>query len=207
MGLPDLLFRCPFCGHDPMEGEKLEARCPRCGRSFRPGGPGTMIAVSHPEGSTEEVPAGELSRRMEALGGAIDRARGDAGHLRFESRVRVRWADVEEPIRFRDVLLGYAELFGAGREGSLLLDHDRLVLTLEGGEGESVAWPLLELGALQTSSSSVQISPKGGGVVLFRFPDESTRRWEELLRTAISLAWREAGRGEVIEFQPRIRTR
>lgn len=207
MGLPDLLFRCPFCGHDPMEGEKLEARCPECERGFRPGGPGTMIAVSHPGGTTEEIPAGELSRRMEALGGAVDRARDDDGRLRFESRVRVRFADIEEPIRFRGVLLGFAELFGAGREGSLVLDHDRLVLTLEDGEGEGMAWPLLELGALQTSSSSVQISPKRGGVVLFRFPDESTRRWEELLRTAISRAWSEAGRGRVIEFQPRIRTR
>jgi hypothetical protein len=207
MGLPDLLFRCPFCGHDPMEGEALEARCPECRRGFRPGGPGTMIAIFHPDGVTEEVPAGELSRRMDALGGAITRARGSDGRLRFQSRVRVRFAREEEPIRFRDVLLGFAELFGDGSEGSLTLEHDRLVLTLDGGEGESMTWPLLELGALQTSSSSVQISPKAGGVVLFRFPDESTRRWEELLRTAIAVAWREAGRGEVTEFQPRIRAR
>jgi hypothetical protein len=166
-----------------------------------------MIAVKHPDNRTEELPAGELSRRMEALGGAMTRARGSDGRLRFQSRVRVRFAREEEPIRFRDALLGFAELFGDGKEGSLALEHDRLVLTLDDGEGESMTWPLLELGALQTSSSSVQISPKGGGVVLFRFPDESTRRWEELLRTAIAVAWREAGRGEVAEFQPRIRTR
>jgi hypothetical protein len=164
-----------------------------------------MILVSHPDGGTEEIPAGELSRRMEAHGGALTRARGDDGRLRFRSRVRVRFARQEEPVRFRDVLLGFAELFGEGKEGALELDHDRLVLTLDDGEGEAMTWPLLDLGALQTSSSSVQISPKGGGVVLFRFPQESTRRWEELLRTAIALAWRAAGRGEVVEFQPRIR--
>jgi hypothetical protein len=188
-----------------MGGEKLQARCPECERSFRPGGPGTMILVSHPDGRSEEVPAGELSRRMEAHGGALTRARGSDGRLHFRSRVRVRVARQEAPIRFRDVLLGFAELFGEVNEGSLELDHDRLVLTLDDGEGEARTWPLLDLGALQTSSSSVQISPNGGGVVLFRFPEESTRRWEELLRTAIVLAWREAGRGEVIEFQPRIR--
>jgi hypothetical protein len=164
-----------------------------------------MILVSHPDGRTDEVTAGELSRRMEAHGGAVTRALGEDGRLHFRSRVRVRFARQEEPVRFRDVLLGFAELFGEREEGSLELDHDRLVLTLDGGEGEPMAWPLLELGALQTSSSSVQISPKGGGVVLFRFPQESTRRWDELLRTAIGLAWRQAGRGEVIEFQPRIR--
>ena len=68
-------------------------------------------------------------------------------------------------------------------------------------------WPLLDIRALQGSSSSLQISPLEGGVVTFRFEEESSRRWEELLKAGLRRMWSEAGRGEIAEFQPRIRVR
>jgi hypothetical protein len=214
--LVDFLFRCPYCGHDPMEGKGVRASCSGCGRSFEPGKGGTAIRVDGDGKGPREVPAGILSRQMDDHGGALSLARGEDGRLRHHTRVRARFAHRESPVRFRGEFLGLFELFGVGDQGILALEHDHLTFHPgpqapengdgSGGGGETRVWPLLELRALQTSSSSAQISPRGGGVVLFRFPEDSVKRWEELLRGAISEVWEEAGRGKVIEFQPRIRT-
>lgn len=214
MALVDFLYRCPFCGRDPMEGKGLRASCAGCGRGYAPGSGGTRIRITEAGGTESEVTAGELARLLAEKGGATASARGPDGRVAYRSRVRARFADREAPVRFRGELLGFCELFGEVVEGVLALEEGHLRFQPtevpkageSGPDGGSSAWPLLELGALQTSSSSVQISPREGGVVLFRFPDASTRRWEELLRTAIAETWRDAGRGEVVEFQPRIRT-
>jgi len=75
------------------------------------------------------------------------------------------------------------------------------------GEQDSrLSWSLLEIRAVQTSSSSLQFSPRGGGLVELRFPYDSPLRWETLLRGALRRAYRREGRGEIVEFQPRIVT-
>jgi hypothetical protein len=215
MGLVDLLFRCPFCGHDPLEGTGPKASCPGCLRRFEPGSGGARIRVSGRNGPAEELVAQELVRRLEALGGALPRSHGEAGRIVCRTRARARFATVEEPVWFGGSLLGFAERFGEAIEGRLELAHDRLVFratTREGAEGNdgdprTWSWQLLDLGALQTSSASVQISPREGGVILFRFPEDSARRWEELLKIALQRAWQAEDRGEILEFQPRIRSR
>ena len=40
----------------------------------------------------------------------------------------------------------------------------------------------------------------------FKFPEDSPFRWEALLRENLRRAYRAAGRGEIVEFQPRIVT-
>jgi hypothetical protein len=45
----------------------------------------------------------------------------------------------------------------------------------------------------------------GTGLVLFRFVEDSPRRWDELLRHAVARRWEALGRGTIREFQPRIR--
>jgi hypothetical protein len=208
MALVDFLYRCPYCGLDPLEGKGLTAQCRSCGRGFEPGSGNTAIRVTRPGAPVEEVPAGSLARLMDRLGGATATALNAEGRIVFQSRVRSRFARQETPVRFRKELLGFSEHFGEVEEGWLTLDHDRLLFEPDAADaeaGKSIrTWLLLDLGALQTSSSSVQISPRGGGVVLFRFPDASPRRWEELLKASIRQAWRDAGRGDVVEFQPRI---
>jgi 1-acyl-sn-glycerol-3-phosphate acyltransferase len=72
---------------------------------------------------------------------------------------------------------------------------------------ETRTWDLLEIGAIQTSSKSVQIAPKAGGLVDFRFQDDSPKRWDGILQRAVRKAYERAGFGEIVEFQPRIATR
>lgn len=156
-----------------------------------------------PEGRVLDVPAPVL---------------GDATRPRMEepleARVVLRRVEEEVALPFDGEVLGFVERYGEERAGCLTLRADALVFDLdhptgtegtgEGGDLSSWSWPLLELRAVGASSSSVQFMPSGGPAVELRFPDESPRRWEESLKRAVDLAWREAGRGHVVEFQPRI---
>lgn len=235
MALVHFLYRCPRCGHDPTEGRQDEARCPKCGTRFRrsPEGLG-RITVLESSGERREVPAVELADAIEDRGGPLTRARDPEGRLLYRARTESRTTHREKPVWHKGELLGSAEVRGPTRPGILAIDEDALELFppgSAGGEGGSAPgdgdearrgpadlqdlgssgrepwqrWPLLEIRAVQTSSSSLQISPAEGGVVEFRFPGDSTRRWESLLHHALRQAFRRAGRGEIVEFQPRIR--
>jgi len=214
LALKDFLYRCPGCGHDPMEGEADEARCSACGLVVDRNAAGaTCLRVHGPSGALpSEVPAAHLADRIEAMGGALPRATAPDGSLAYAAEVRVRTAGSERPIRYRGLLLGFAERFGAGTPGRLRITDEALILDIGEGEprgsrGESTrrTWPLEALQSLQTSSSAVQITTVDQGLVLFRFTDDSPRRWDELLRHAISRRWEVLGKGSVQEFQPHIR--
>lgn len=124
-----------------------------------------------------------------------------------------RSSDEERPVRFNGELVGFVEHLGRARDGILELAEEALLLWLPesvpGAErpGEPFArWDLLEIGAIQTSSSAVQIALRSGGLVHFRFAEDSPHRWEGLLQDALREAFRRSGRGEILEFQPRIVT-
>jgi len=212
MPLAYLLFRCPHCGHDPMGGEKDEAVCPGCGIRFSRGGEGGMIRVEEPSGKAWEVPGHRLTAAiMWALGDGDGRGSAPAGFLIHQAEVAVRQSGAESPVWHRGELLGFAEALGEQTSGILELTPEALVL--QGGTAQSQGpgggnsheiWPLLEIRAVQTSSSSLQFSPSSGGLVEFRFPNDSPFRWENLLRSAIRKAYRKHGLGEIVEFQPRI---
>ncbi len=203
MALTDLLYRCARCGHDPLEGAGDGAVCPECGvRYTRLGSTGRIrVAAPGEEGAWEVLP-GVLVEALEARGGPLSRARSPEGSLRYSTPVEVRIATEEEPIRWRGEVLGYAEAPGDPERGVLEITEEALALERAGG-GRTV-WSLLEIRAVQTSSSSLQIVPPEGGLVHFRFLVDSPRRWEGLLHAMVREAYRWAGRGEVLEFQPRI---
>jgi hypothetical protein len=90
-------------------------------------------------------------------------------------------------------------------EGTLALDGTELSFREDGGGRHG--WRLADLRALQGSSSEVQVSPASGGLVAFRLAEDSPRRWEEALKAGLRAVWRHQGRGEIVEFQPRIRGR
>jgi hypothetical protein len=209
-----------------MEGVHDEARCAACGLVVNRNAAGaTCLRVFGAPGfPASEVPASHLSDRIDALGGALPRATAPDGSLAYSAEVRVRTAGSERPIRYRGALLGFAERFVAGVPGRLHIQDDALIL--ETGKGsdprpvpppgpppgpspvpasESRTWRLESLASIQTSSSAVQITTADRGIVPFRFVDDSPRRWDELLRHAISRRWALLGKGTVQEFQPRIR--
>lgn len=155
-----------------------------------------MVVERSGEGRSEFAVA-ELVRRSDSMAAQPLRWQG------AEASATMRMATRETPVREAGALIGFFEALGPRCKGRLRLDAETVVFSEE--KGIEHRWSLLELRALQSSSSSVQISPRTGGVVTFRFATDSPRRWEEFLRRALREAWAGAGRGEIREFQPRIR--
>ncbi|MGW8268549.1 MAG: lysophospholipid acyltransferase family protein, partial [Longimicrobiales bacterium] len=136
---------------------------------------------------------------------------GSAGRPLRRAGVVFRLSGEERPVRFKGEVVGFVEHLGEGREGILELGEEALLLWVqESGsprelpEEPSVRWELLEIRAVQTSSSAVQIALRSGGLVHFSFPEDSPYRWEGLLQEALRQAFRREGLGEIREFQPRI---
>jgi hypothetical protein len=69
----------------------------------------------------------------------------------------------------------------------------------------ATALALDAIDAIQTSSSAVQVR-SGAVLYAFRFTTDSPLRWETLLRGSVQRRYLEQGRGEILEFQPRIVT-
>jgi hypothetical protein len=161
--------------------------------------------VTAPGEGEWHVASTRLSAALAAHGGPESRATDTLGQFSYSARVQARRASEELPVWYRGSLQGFAERLGEPVAGTLRLTAEHLALS-SAEEGVD-RWPLLAIGAIQTSSSSLQISPSEGGVVQFRFEEDSPKRWDDLLRLAVRRAYRREGRGEIIEFQPRIRSR
>ncbi len=208
MPLRHLLYRCPTCGHDPTSGVGDVAECPACGASYRRGraDPARILVVPGDGAEGREVPPGELVDAMEELGGPRTAARAPDGSLRYEAEVETRRSEeVEIPLHHRGEVLGFVERLGDAEEGRLVATADSLSL-LRNGDPVS-HWNHLDIGAIQASSSALQVSTRENRVFHFRFVEDSPKRWEDLLRWLVAEAYRREGRGEVVEFQPRIVTR
>lgn len=119
-----------------------------------------------------------------------------------QDHVLARFAVGEEAIRRGSAYLGMMERLGDPRAGTLTLTSDTLRLDLE--DGETRDWRLEDLAALQASGRNVQIRPRREPIVSFSFPDTSARLWDESISAALRQCWRRLGRGEIVEFQPRI---
>ena len=207
MALRDLLYRCPECGRDPVEGRKDRVRCPSCGAVYERGGPPALIRVTREGGETKAVHASRLVDAIREMGGPLPSALGEDGALDHVSEVRVRRATEEEGVRYRGRLLGFTERLGEARSATLRLAGDGLELRDAAGGAVERRWNVLDLRAVQASSSALQIYSATGELVHFRFVDESPLRWEALLHVVLRRAYREAGKGEIVEFQPRIAVR
>ena len=125
--------------------------------------------------------------------------------LAYSARALVSWRTSEEAVWHRGVLRGFSESMSPELPGSIAVDGD--TISVEDGRPASGGWRHVDLGAVQATSSSLQLSLPGDVLVQLRFLDDSPRRWETLMRRMISDAWERAGRGRVVEFQPRIVTR
>lgn len=204
MALHHLLFRCPYCGHDPLKGEGDRATCSACSRQYVRRRAGGTIAV-HGASETVDVPIGELTHRIDEHGGALTSGVGADGRIHYSARATAQEADEDQPVRFRGQVLGFVEQLGEGEPGELTIDEEALSFVADGPpKSQRRTWTLLGVRAVQSASSSIQISPSEGGVVLFKFESDSPVRWERLVKQAMQRAYDRAGRGQIREFQPRI---
>jgi hypothetical protein len=210
MALVHLLFRCPRCGHDPMAGTKDKAECGSCGTAFSRGGEGALIRVVHSDGESWEVPSRALTLALERWL-AEEVLPEDPQVTVHSAQAWVRRSGPESPVRWGGQLIGFAEAMGERVAGRLRLTGDRLVFTPDSVEPEpagavpgEATWLLMDIRAVQTSSSSLQFSPALGGLVEFKFPSDSPFRWEHLLHRGLRNAYQKAGLGTIVEFQPRI---
>lgn len=202
MPLVDFLYRCPLCSHDPLEGRGDQAVCHGCSTAFRRGGEGGFIRVESPSSPEREV-SGRILGSLDRL----DPPAREGGGVGLEASVRARISTAQKEVRFQGRLLGFAEVYQPEVQGVLRLSRDALALWPPvGGAPPLGQWDLLDIRAVQTSSRTLQISPRTGGVVAFRFPDDSLRRWEAALHRRLRERFRAEGLGEILEFQPRIVT-
>lgn len=153
------------------------------------------------------MPVTRLTGAIADMGGPMPAARDGEGEIRYESRVRARRGVGEETMRYRGELLGFYERLGDPVLGVLRLSGDALELEGEEGAATRSRWNLLDLRAVQASSSSVQIFTATGELAHFRFLDDSPVRWESMLHAALQKAYEREGRDRIVEFQPRISVR
>jgi hypothetical protein len=207
MPLRHLLFRCPYCGYDPMVGSGGTADCSGCQIQISHGAIQPLhLAVRRPKAPDTEVPIAELLELVEGQGGALTQARSQDGKLCWSAQAELKTGTSEVPIRWKDHLLGFFERFHLGTPGQLRLDGDTLFFDHNEAEAAQT-WPLTSFTSLQSASSSIQFTTDGGELVHVAFETDSPRRWEILLREALQMAWTADGRGEIVEVQPRIRVR
>ena len=204
MALVDLCYRCPQCGHDPVGGDGDAVWCESCGIRIERSRGRLLLSLAERD-QPFDVSATDLCRRIDEHGGPITRATREDGTLEYSARARISWRVAERAVRYRGVLRGFVESMGPPAPGTVTVDRDRV--HVDAGGRDAGSWRHLDLGAVQASSSSLQLSLPDDQLVQFRFEDDSPRRWETLMRRLISDAYERAGRGRVVEFQPRIVTR
>ena len=204
MALIDLCYRCPQCGHDPMGGEGDAAWCESCGIRIERSRGRLLLSLAERD-QRFDVSAADLCRRIDEHGGPVTRATREDGTLEYSARARISWRVSERAVRYRGVLRGFVESMGPPAPGTVTVDRDRV--HVDPGGRHAGSWHHLDLGAVQASSSSLQLSLPDDQLVQLRFLDDSPRRWETLMRRLITDAYERAGRGRVVEFQPRIVTR
>lgn len=196
MAIRDLLWACPLCRQTgSLRANRRSDRCAHCDAAFRRG-KGTEIVVQSRDGVARALEAVDWLDHLPAT--ARD------GMLPAPTAVRLRIAARKRPVLRGKDLLGWVDEFGPARPGTLALDHEHLRFT--GDDGVQNEWALDDLTAVQPSSNDLQIKARAMPVVAIRFLTVSVRLWEEAIQNAIRNRWRLAGKGEVVEFQPRIRS-
>lgn len=190
--IKDLLWSCVVCGApESLRVDRKTERCEECGASYARGD-GAEIVVETKDGRREVRRAGEWAAMLPPV--------VPAGSATCSLSI----AHSDEPIHSYGEYFGRFEKFGEARIGTMSLDGDALSFEVD---GETDRWPLLDLSAIQLSSSTLQVKPKRRPVMTIRFAQSSPKLWQERLEKAVREAYARAGLGDVVEFQPRIVTR
>ena len=189
--IKDLLWACVVCGAE----ESLRPRdkhevCAKCGAVYARGTRSNIVVKQQGRAAVEKS-----AREWEHLLPAVS-PRGSAP-------CTIRMNEEDRPIRAYGKYMGRYEHFGEPSHGVLTVDAEAIRF-----DGErAFNWSLLDLTAIQLSSSTLQLKATRQPLVMIRFDTSSPKMWEERLQLAVRAAYARAGRGDVVEFQPRIVTR
>lgn len=229
MPLRHLLYRCPICGADPTVGRGDAALCAGCGASFHRDR-GARIRVCGPGEGEHVERVADLVDAIASRGGPLPAATREDGSIAYAAAAVLRRRVDEAAVLYGGEVTGFAERMGEGRAGVVAVTDRELRFAAEvsgarrgpdgtaagarsgggdgaaapGADGEIRRWPLLDISALQTSSGALQLSLKPDELVELRFVTDSPWRWELLVEHLLREAWRGEGRGEIVEFRPRI---
>lgn len=211
MAISDLLWACPVCGQ--LGGINAAGAC-HCGVTFARAR-GARIRARMPDGRIVERTPAEWSdllpdpaSLLEGEGEGGEGGRDDAPPPGVVRRARVSAREVTGHRVVRDAQGAYlnrVEIYGPESQGTLETGLERLIYRPEGQPPRE--WRLDALTAIQASSSTLQLKVANRPLVSFRFLDDSLYLWESLLQAALTALYRRTGRGEIIEFQPRIQVR
>jgi DNA-directed RNA polymerase subunit RPC12/RpoP len=202
MPIHDMLYRCPRCGHDPLDGHEEGARCVSCGTQFEQGR-GAVIIVRPPDGPLEQSTASDLLADVERLGGPVRGTQLGEESLFREARIAFGRAEGHDVIRWRGEVLGFSERISRKGMGSLRLEGEALSFKPEQGPARGFSCLLSDIRGVQISSRALQVALDGGRLYQFEFTDDSPKRWEDLLCLALTRLYAQGGQC-VAEFKPRI---
>lgn len=202
MALTDLLWACPECGEDRALRGPEPGVCRACGARFERAHGSTIRRTGRDGSEVLRTPA-EWVDLLPDLDSAL---RPDPDGMVRLARVTHRAVAGEEVIRDKGAYLNRVERFGPETEGELELREDRLVFRTRDPDPAEIRWSLERLTAVQASSKSLQIKERNRPLASFRFVDDSIFLWEQLLNEALRRLYRRSGKGEIMEFQPRITT-
>ena len=195
MSLRDLLYLCAYCGADT--GLVRETvHCTSCGRTYEQEAEADRVRVTDLQGAKTTIGHDELVDRI---------ASATEDSTTLSTPAAARFSNVEHQVHYLGELIGFFEESGPSLPGRLVLEDARL--RFEAPEGEVHEWALRDLRAVQTASGAIQVSSREGVLVSFRILSDSPRRWEQALKERLRRVWRGEDRGEIIEFQPRIRSK
>lgn len=196
MAIRHLLWACPECGtEDALREESTGERCTACGTCYRRGRGATIEA---------ERAGGERVRRSAAEW--LDRlpeARPPGRGRRYTERVEARFARGQKAVRKRGAVLGFRARFGPTRPGTLSLTPEAIRFQCDDHVADR-EWALDALTAVQSSSDTLHFKARGEPVAEILALEGSVRLWTERIKAALRALYQRTGRGEIVEFQPRI---
>jgi len=146
--------------------------------------------------------ASSLLAAVEELGGPGVRTNEGEGILVREAEIRFGVVQGHDVILWRGMVLGFSEKVVWKGKSILRLEEEELTVS---GDGEVFSCILSEIRGVQISSRAQQVTLERNRMYQFEFIDDSPKRWEDLLCTALSRFYARSGRS-VVEFKPRILT-
>lgn len=204
MAIRDLLWACPVChafGTLQAKGRGRTEECSACSATLRRD-TGALIRIVARDGAARVASAAELEAELPPVDSEPE------GGVLGPEPVLVRTAGAARAVRSGRTLIGWAERFGPPTPATASLDPLSFVLQPSDGlDSQRMEWQLETITAVQPSSSTLQIKADRQPVVSIRFLASSVRRWEAMLHHRIAERARACGRGEVVQFHPRIRFR